>query len=268
MGVLVGGRTIVGRARQTVTNVGELTLLFWAALRGSVRRPFYWRELLEQCRFVLTANFVPLLLTGMGFGTIVSLEAGHFFRSASAEYRLGGFTVMSNIREFSPVATGLMVAAVSGTAIVADLGARQVRSELEALSVMGLSNVLFIVVPRALALMVMTALYNVPMIVFTTLSGFFIAIAVVGVNPGAFLASFFTQGTLVDLFGGEIKCILFGALVAAICIYKGISAKGGAEGVARAVHSGVVWCFVGIQALEYLYTPTVLALFHSQNVLR
>ena len=41
-----------------------------------------------------------------------------------------------------------------------------------------------------------------------------------------------------------------------------------AEGVARAVHSGVVWCFVGIQALEYLYTPTVLALFHNQNVLR
>jgi phospholipid/cholesterol/gamma-HCH transport system permease protein len=268
MGVLEGGRTIVGRARQAAINVGELTLLFRAALRGAVRRPFYWKEFLDQCRFILTANFIPLLLTGVGWGIIVSLEAGHFFKAASSEYRLGGFAVMANIREFSPVATGLMIAAVSGTAIVADLGARQVRQELEALSVMGLSNVLFIVVPRALALMIMTALYNVPMIVFTTLSGFFIAVAVVGVNPGAFVASFFTQGTLVDLFGGEIKCILFGALVAAICIYKGISAKGGAEGVARAVHSGVVWCFVGIQALEYLYTPTVLALFHSQNVLR
>src|SRR5207244_4583754 len=111
---------------------------------------------------------------------------------------------------------------------------------------MGLSNVLFIVVPRALALMVMTALYNVPMIVFTTLSGFFIAVAVVGVNPGAFLASFFTQGTLVDLFGGEIKCILFGALVAAICIYKGISDKGGAEVIAWEVNSGVVLWWIGI----------------------
>ncbi len=183
----------------------ELSLLFWAALRGSARRPFYWKEFFDQSRFILTANFIPLLLTGIGWGIIVSLEAGHFFKAASAEYRLGGFTVMANIREFSPVATGLMIAAVSGTAIVADLGARQVRQELEALSVMGLSNVLFIVVPRALALMVMTALYNVPMMLFTTLSGFFIAVAVVGVNPGAFLASFFTQGTLVDLFGGEIK---------------------------------------------------------------
>jgi phospholipid/cholesterol/gamma-HCH transport system permease protein len=233
-----------------------------------MRRPFYWKEFLGQCQFILTANFVPLLLTGMGWGVIVSLEAGNFFKAASSAYRLGGFTVMANIREFSPVATGLMIAAVSGTAIVADLGARQVRQELEALSVMGLSNVLFVVTPRALALMVMTALYNLPMIVFTTVSGFVVAVAVVGVNPGAFLSSFWSQGTLVDLFGGEVKCILFGAIVAAICIYKGIQAKGGAEGVARAVHSGVVWCFVAIQAFEYLYTPTVLALFHNQNVLR
>lgn len=186
---------MIGLARRSVSGVGELGLLFWAALLGSMRRPFYWKEFLDQCRFILTANFIPLLLTGVGCGIIVSLEAGHFFKAASSEYRLGGFTVMANIREFSPVATGLMIAAVSGTAIVADLGARQVRQELEALSVMGLSNVL-------------------------------IAVAVVGVNPGAFLASFFTQGTLVDLFGGEIKCILFGALVAAICIYKGISAAG------------------------------------------
>jgi hypothetical protein len=106
----VDGRTTESTIGRSVASLGEITHLFGAALRGSFRRPFYWRELLEQCRFILTANFVPLLLTGLGFGTIVSLEAGHFFRSAGAEYRLGGFTVMSNIREFSPVATGLMSA--------------------------------------------------------------------------------------------------------------------------------------------------------------
>src|SRR5438067_5015110 len=219
--------------QRSVTGLGELSLLFWAALRGAVRRPFYWKEFFDQCRFILTANFIPLLLTGVGWGIIVSLEAGHFFKAASSEYRLGGFTVMANIREFSPVATGLMIAAVSGTAIVADLGARQVRQELEALSVMGLSNVLFIVVPRALALMVMTALYNVPMIIFTMVAGYFVGVSVVGVNPGGFISSFYTQGTLVDLFGGELKCIVFGGIVAGVCIYKGVSARGGAEGVAR-----------------------------------
>src|SRR5437879_9330757 len=196
--------------QRSVTGLGELSLLFWAALRGAVRRPCYWKEFFDQCRFILTANFIPLLLTGVGWGIIVSLEAGHVFRGASSEWRLGGFTVMANIREFSPVATGLMIAAVSGTAIVADLGARQVRSELEALSVMGLSNVLFIVVPRALALMLMTALYNFPMIVFTMIASYVVGVFVVGVNPGGFAASFFTQGTVVDVAGGAGEGIVCG----------------------------------------------------------
>jgi phospholipid/cholesterol/gamma-HCH transport system permease protein len=256
------------RARRSIQSVGELTALFSEALRGSLRRPFYWQEFLEQCRFILTANFIPLLLTGLGFGTIVSLEAGNFFKAASAEQQLGGFMILANVREFAPVATGLMIAAVSGTAITADLGARQVRQELEALSVMGLSNVLFIVVPRSLALMVMTALYNLPMIAFCTLGGYLIGTLIVGVNTGAFISTFFSQGTLVDLIGGELKCVIFGAIVSAICIYKGVTAKGGAEGVARAVHEAIVRCFVAILAFGYLYTPTVLALFHDQFVLK
>ena len=63
-------------------------------MRGASRRPFYWQEFLEQCRFIMTANFIPLLLTGLGFGTIVALEAGQFFKATSAEYRLGGFTAL------------------------------------------------------------------------------------------------------------------------------------------------------------------------------
>src|SRR3989440_6952586 len=128
---------MIGRARRSGSSTGELTKLFLAALRGALRRPFYWKEFFDQCRFILTANFIPLLLTGVGWGIIVSLEAGHFFRAASSEYRLGGFTVMANIREFSPVATGLMTSAVSGPATVAELSARQVRQTLDARTVSG-----------------------------------------------------------------------------------------------------------------------------------
>jgi phospholipid/cholesterol/gamma-HCH transport system permease protein len=256
------------RARQGLTTLGDQAILFVAAVRGSFQRPFYLGEFLEQCRFVLTACFIPLLLTGLGWGVIVALEAGNFFKLASAEWRVGGFMVLANVREFAPVATGLMVAAVAGTAMTADLGARKVRDELEALSVMGISNMQFIVVPRFLALAFMTALYNIPMIAFTCLSGYLASVTLVGINSGAFLSTFFTQGTLQDLYGGEIKCIVFGMIIATVCCYKGITARGGAEGVARAVHQGVVICFLAIEIFEYLYTPTVLALFHSNNVLR
>src|SRR6202011_251794 len=147
---------------------------------GCVSQPFCPTGFLEQCRLIMVACFVPLLLTGLGWGTIVALEAGNFFKLASAEWRIGGFMVLANVREFAPVATGLMVAAVCGTAITADLGARKVRDELEAMSVMGVSIVLFIVVPRFLALAVMTALYNIPMIIFTCFSGYLASLSLVG----------------------------------------------------------------------------------------
>jgi phospholipid/cholesterol/gamma-HCH transport system permease protein len=106
------------------------------------------------------------------------------------------------------------------------------------------------------------------MIAFMMISGFTAGHLLLGVNTGGYMASFWSQGTVVDVVSGEVKCILFGAIVAAICIYKGVTAKGGAEGVAKAVHSGVVWCFVSISVFEYIFTPTVLALFHSQLTLR
>src|SRR5438309_6367357 len=235
----------------------------WAVARGCVSRPFYFDEFLDQSRFILTACFIPLLLTGIGWGTIVSLQAGHFFKVVQGGFRLGGFSVMASIREFAPTATALMVAAVAGTAITADLGARQVRQELEALSVMGMSNIKFIVVPRFLAMIVMTALYNIPMVAFCVATGFLVAVFLVGVNPGAFLSTFWTQGTLLDLYGGEVKCMLFGAIVSAVACYKGITARGGAEGVARAVHSSVVVNFLAILFGNYVYTATILAASHQ-----
>src|SRR5256886_9277037 len=132
-----GSGSMIERTRRSVTNVGEWSLLFREALRGATRRPFYWKEFFDQCRFILTANFIPLLLTGVGWGIIVSLEAGHFFKAASSEYRLGGFTVIADIPEFSPVATGLVVAPVTGTAVRARPGARPVCQGLRALSWMG-----------------------------------------------------------------------------------------------------------------------------------
>jgi phospholipid/cholesterol/gamma-HCH transport system permease protein len=117
-------------------------------------------------------------------------------------------------------------------------------------------------------MVVMTALYNIPMIAFCVGMGYVVAVYLVGVNPGAFLSTFWTQGTLLDLYGGEIKCLLFGAIVSSVACYKGITATGGAEGVAKAVHSSVVVNFVAILFGNYVYTGTILAAAHHLNTLK
>ena len=81
------------------------------------------------------------------------LQAGNFLIIFGAIDRLGGFFVLASIREFAPLVTAVILAGVGGTAITADLGARKIREELDALQVLGVDPIKNLVVPRFLALM-------------------------------------------------------------------------------------------------------------------
>src|SRR5260370_28190780 len=110
---------LIMRLRRSFAGLGELSLLFGAALVGSLRRPFYWQEFVEQCRTILVGNFVPILLTGTGLGFFVSIEAGQFFKAFSSLYRLGRFDGMSHLRGPRPGATPPLIAPGDGTPVLA-----------------------------------------------------------------------------------------------------------------------------------------------------
>jgi phospholipid/cholesterol/gamma-HCH transport system permease protein len=76
---------------------------------------------------------------------------------------------------------------------------------------------------------------------------------------GPFWATFFSNASVTDLWGSVLKCTLFGAIIAIVCCYKGMTASGGAEGVGRAVNQAVVIAFLGVFAFNYVFTQTLLA---------
>jgi phospholipid/cholesterol/gamma-HCH transport system permease protein len=124
--------------------------------------------------------------------------------------------------------------------------------------VLGIDPIKNPVVPRFLALMLVTALFNV----FALLFGVFAGVLATLVNSaplGGFWANFFGQASLTDLWGSIVKTTLFGAIIAIVCCYKGMTASGGAEGVGRAVNQAVVIAFLGIFAFNYVFTQTLLA---------
>jgi phospholipid/cholesterol/gamma-HCH transport system permease protein len=154
--------------------------------------------------------------------------------------------------------TAIIVAGVAGTAITADLGARKIREELDALQVLGVDPVKNLVVPRFLALMLVTGLFDV----FALLFGIFGGIIATLVNHqplGPFWATFFTNASIPDLWASVVKCTAFGAIIAIVCCYKGMTASGGAEGVGRAVNQAVVIAIMGVFAFNYVFTQTLLA---------
>ena len=140
--------------------------------------------------------------------------------------------------------TSIVLAGVAGTAITADLGARKVREELDALQVLGVDPVKNLVVPRFLALMVVTGLFDIYALLFGIFGGI-LAELVNGQPLGPFWATLFANASTTDLWGSVLKTTIFGAIIAIVCCYKGMTASGGAEGVGRAVNEAVVIAFLG-----------------------
>src|SRR5204863_7406037 len=89
-----------------------------------------------------------------------------------------------------------------------------------------------------------------------------------GAPLGAFWATFVTNAATTDLWGSVLKTTLFGAIIAIVCCYKGMTASGGAEGVGRAVNQAVVIAFLGVFAFNYVFTQTLLATHTEITVIR
>ena len=175
--------------------------------------------------------------------------------------------MLASIREFAPFVDAIVLAGVAGTAITADLGARKIREELDALQVLGVDPVKNLVVPRFLALMLVTGLFDVYALLFGIFGGI-LATLVNGAPLGPFWATFFTNASVTDLWGSLLKCTLFGAIIAIVCCYKGMTASGGGEGVGRAVNQAVVIAFLGVFAFNYVFTQTLLATHPEITVIK
>src|SRR4029077_7444931 len=246
--------------KNLLEEVGDMMILTGKTILSALRPPYpYGGEFVNQFLFALRLCWFPLLISTIAFGSgAPGLQAGNFLVLFGAIDRLGGFFVLATIREFAPFVTAIILVGVAGTAITADLGARKIREELDALQVLGVDPVKNLVVPRFLALMVVTGLFDIYSLLFGIFGG--IAAELVNGQPlGPFWGTLFANASTTDLWGSVLKTTCFGAIIAIVCCYKGMTASGGAEGVGRAVNEAVVVSFLGIGAFNYVFTQTLLA---------
>ena len=259
----------LGRLGPLFDEVGSLVILTARTLASALRPPYpYGEELVDQILFVLGLCWLPLLISTFALNLgAPGLQAAGPLQVFGSLDRLGGFFVLTAIRWIGPIVTAVVVGGVAGTAITADLGARKIREELDALQVLGVDPVKNLVVPRFLALMLVTGMFDV----FAVLFGIFGGLVANGVNQqpvGPFFANLLTNASIPDLWGSVLKCTLFGAIIAVVCCYKGMTASGGAEGVGKAVNQAVVITFLGVFAFNYVFTQTLLATHPDITVIR
>jgi phospholipid/cholesterol/gamma-HCH transport system permease protein len=256
-------------AKNLFEQVGNMMILTGKTLAAALRPPYpYGGEFVSQFIFALQLCWFPMAISmvAVTFGA-PGLQAANFLSLFGALDRLGGFFVLAGIREFAPFVSAIIVAGVAGTAITADLGSRKIREELDALQVLGIDPIKSLVVPRFLALMLITGLLDVYAILFGIAGGVLVEL-MYGQQLGPFFATLLANASVTDLWGSILKCTMFGAITAIVCSYYGMNASGGAEGVGRAVNLGVVVATVGVFAFNYVFTQTLLATHPEISVIK
>jgi phospholipid/cholesterol/gamma-HCH transport system permease protein len=243
--------------------LGGMVMLTAHAIVALVTPPFSWRdEFVDQSWLTVKRCLLPVVVSNVVFGFgAPGMTGGHLLNIFGTMDRTGAFFVMASVREFAPFINAMLVAGVAGTAIAADLGARTVREELDALAVLGLDPVRELVAPRLLALVLLTPLLCVVAAVCGVFGGLFASVVVFQETAAGSLSTFYSNFTMPDLLGSFTKSILFAGLIAVFCCFKGMNVSGGPQGVGRAVNQAVVLSFVGIFVMNYLFTSTLLASF-------
>lgn len=197
---------------------------------------------------------VPIVtVLSMTIGIMLAIQGIHTLRLFGAESRVTVGIALSITREFAPLITGILVAGRSGSALAARLGTMSINQEIDALRVMGINPVRFLVAPSLVAMMVMVPLLTFWADVVGLLgAGLYVGVDL-GISLGAYADEVLNVTSVGDLTHGLGKSFIFAALITLVAVVNGASVSGGAEGVGRATTRSVVQAIAAILITDMLF---------------
>jgi phospholipid/cholesterol/gamma-HCH transport system permease protein len=258
----VSSRIAAGRfpGAGALTATGQLFALGLDIFVGIFQPPFQTKEFIEQCWFVSRVCILPAALVSISFGSVISLQLGSLIRQFGAQSFSGAASTLAVIQQAAPVICALLVAGAGGSAICADLGARTIREEIDAMEVLGINPIQRLVVPRVLAAMLVSALLFGLVSIVGVAGGYYFNVVLQGVTPGAYVQGFSALSKPTDLVVGFVKAILFGLAAGVVAAYRGLNPSGGPKGVGDAVNQAVVITFILLFAINVIVSAVYLNL--------
>ncbi|MDD5556477.1 MAG: ABC transporter permease [bacterium] len=240
-----------------IATIGDAARFTLGSASRALRPPFYVHETLRQMARVGERCLLPVICVVAPFGMVVALQGLQIVRIFGVERMLGSILVVSLLRELSPGLCGIMMAAQAGSTAAAEIGTMRVKEETDALEVMAVDPIRYLAVPRLIALTLMCPIVNAIACMSGILSGSVAAVALKGVDRGAFVANLFSFADAMDVWGGIVKTLVFGFIIGAVSCWCGFTARGGAEGVGRAANNAVVRSIITFLGVNYFLTSAL-----------
>jgi phospholipid/cholesterol/gamma-HCH transport system permease protein len=221
------------------------------SIRLIFHRPSRIGEIFKHMEFIGNQSVGIISLTSLFTGLALSFQVYLGFKIVNATNLVGPVVALGIFRELGPVLTGLIVAARAGGAMAARLGTMRVNEQIDALDVMGVNTVQYLISPRVIAAFLCMPMLTVIFDFVAMVGSWFLVVRLVELDQAVFFDRINQTVQVKHIMEGLIKASVFGVVFSLICSFKGYHTRGGAKGVGEATNQGVVISMVMIIVLDY-----------------
>jgi phospholipid/cholesterol/gamma-HCH transport system permease protein len=216
-------------------------ILYWTLLAPFRGQPFKLGEVFHQMILIGVRALPMAALTSFSIGLTLAMQAAGQLKKMGAEAFVPDLVAVSLLRELGPLLIAVIVIGRSGSAVTAELGTMKVSEEIEALNVMAINPIRFLIVPRFLAMLIMLPVLTVFGDCVGMVGGWSISHFALDFNTSSYVLRSMASAGPWDLYTGLIKSVVFAWLIITIACHMGLEVEGGAEGVGQATTGSVVW---------------------------
>ncbi len=246
-----------------ISEMGAMTLFLLHGLPHIFTGSGQFKKMVRQVYIIGAGTFFLIALIGLFTGMVLGLQGYYTLTKFGSEGLLGSAVALTLIRELGPVLTAIMITGRAGSAMAAEIGVMRITDQIDALEVMDIAPMSYLVTPRLTASLVafplLTAIFNV----IGIFGGYCTAVLMLGINPGIFFSRIESSVVMADITSCFAKSIVFAIIVITVCCYKGYFAHmrrdgKGPEAVSNATTSAVVASCILLLMADYALTSFLL----------
>lgn len=249
----------IGRYTLTrLQTLGKSGIFFVLGFLQCFLPPFRFARLIKEIEFIGSKSFLIVFVTALFTGMVLGIQGYYSLSQFGAEAALGIMVALSIIRELGPVLCALMVTGRAGSAITAEIGIMKITDQFPALEMMAVDPLKYVISPKILAGLISLPLLTAFFDLVGIAGGYLVGVKLLGVNEGAYIGKMISSVTFTDVYGGILKSVFFGALIAWISTFMGYFCQPTTEGVSRATTNTVVTTSLCILIVDYILTSLLL----------
>lgn len=246
-----------------INTAGAMTLFLLSGIYhiGSSRK--IWQRSLQQVYLIGSKSLFLILLIGIFCGMVLGLQGYYTLVQFGSVGMLGSAVSLTLIRELGPVLTAIMLTGRAGSSITAEIGVMRISDQIDALDVMDINSMAYLVSPRIVASLISFPLLTAIFDTIGIIGGYLTGVLMLGINQGAYFFRIQNSVTLVDVLGGFWKSLVFALIVTTVCCFQGYFTHKrrdsvGPAAVGNATTSAVVISCILILVADYILTSFLL----------